>query len=236
MRTVCLTQSGTSGRAISPSGRPRLSTSSGSKRLEVGEQQQVGLVAGRDRAEVREPVPGRRVERRASRARPRARCRPRPRAHHRVDVALVGDVLRLAVVGAERHPAAGRTPARAAAARGGCAPPRPRGSAATSRRAAARGPPRASPPRGRSGSRRRRRRSASLPSTPGAWPSTCSAPRSRELRQLVLVAGDHAGEVHHLGEPDHAPPAQQRPRGRPAVSGRRGDSNVEAGTHDEAMK
>ena len=30
-----------------------------------------------------------------------------------------------------------------------------------------------------------------------------------ELRELALVARDHAGEVHHLGEPDHAPPAQQ---------------------------
>jgi hypothetical protein len=34
--------------------------------------------------------------------------------------------------------------------------------------------------------------------------------RERELRQLVLVAGDHAREVHHLGEPDHAPPPEQR--------------------------
>ena len=47
--------------------------------LQVGEEQQVGLVAGRDRAEVGEPVPERRAERRAARARPPARCRTRPR-------------------------------------------------------------------------------------------------------------------------------------------------------------
>ena len=32
----------------------------------------------------------------------------------------------------------------------------------------------------------------------------------RELRELRRRAADHAGEVHHLGEPDHAAPAQQR--------------------------
>ena len=58
-RTVCLTQSGTSGRWISPTGRPRLSTSSGTKRSRSGRSEQVGLVAGRDRAEVRQPVPDR---------------------------------------------------------------------------------------------------------------------------------------------------------------------------------
>ena len=72
--------------------------------LEVGQEQQVGLVAGRDRAEVTEPVPCGRVE----------------RGHHerilgghaecdcltddRVDVTVLGDVLRLAVVRAEREP------------------------------------------------------------------------------------------------------------------------------------
>ena len=33
--------------------------------------------------------------------------------------------------------------------------------------------------------------------------------RKRELGQLVRVAGDDAGEVHHLGEPDHAPAAEE---------------------------
>ena len=34
--------------------------------------------------------------------------------------------------------------------------------------------------------------------------------RERELRELARGAADDAGEVHHLGEPDHAPPAEQR--------------------------
>ena len=32
----------------------------------------------------------------------------------------------------------------------------------------------------------------------------------RELRELGRRAADHAGEVHHLGEPDHAPAPEQR--------------------------
>ena len=35
------------------------------------------------------------------------------------------------------------------------------------------------------------------------------AARDGELRQLALGAGDHAGEVHHLGKPDHTAPPQQ---------------------------
>ena len=34
--------------------------------------------------------------------------------------------------------------------------------------------------------------------------------RERELRELALVAGDDAGEVHHLGEAEHTPAPQQR--------------------------
>ena len=30
-----------------------------------------------------------------------------------------------------------------------------------------------------------------------------------QLRELALVAGDHAGKVHHLGEPEHAAAAQE---------------------------
>ena len=52
-------------RGSPPPDRPRLSTISGTKRSRSGRSEQVGLVAGRDRAEVREPVPERRAERRA---------------------------------------------------------------------------------------------------------------------------------------------------------------------------
>ena len=32
----------------------------------------------------------------------------------------------------------------------------------------------------------------------------------RELRELVRRAADDAGEVHHLREPEHAPPTHER--------------------------
>ena len=76
----------------------------GDERLEVGQDQDVGLVAGRDRAEVIEPVVRGRV---MGRHRERVLGRDAERdcvANHRVDVAVFGDVLRLAVVGAERDP------------------------------------------------------------------------------------------------------------------------------------
>ena len=104
-RTVCRTHSGTSACGISATGRPALSTSVGHEPLEVGEQQQVGLVARRDRAEVGRARAKRGVQRRAD-ERVLGRDPGRDRvAHHRVDVPVVGDVLRLAVVGAERDPA-----------------------------------------------------------------------------------------------------------------------------------
>ena len=105
MRTVCRTQSGTSRPAISSTGRPRFSTSSGTKRLEVGQHEHVGLVAGRDRAEVASPCHVRRVVRRASRARPPARRRPRPRrAPSQLMCPSSAMCSGLAVVGAERDP------------------------------------------------------------------------------------------------------------------------------------
>ena len=81
-----------------------MSTIEGTKRLEVREQQQVGLIAGSDRAEMAQSVPLRRVE---GGEQQRVLRRDPVRdggAHHRVDVPLVGDVLGIAVVGAERHP------------------------------------------------------------------------------------------------------------------------------------
>ena len=57
-----------------------------------------------------------------------------------------------------------------------------------------------------------------------------------ELRELGRGAADDAGEVHHLGEPDHAAPPEQRVEVARVESSRRGDSNADAGTHDDAMK
>ena len=72
---------------------------------------------GRDRAEVREAVVDGRVER-GHHDRVLGRDAERDRiAHDRVDVAVVGDVLGLAVVGAERDPVRAVLGERAAAAR-----------------------------------------------------------------------------------------------------------------------
>ena len=123
-------------------GRPRLSTSRRREAHEVGEDEQVGTVAGRDRAVAAQAVPERRVVRRHD-DRVLGRDAERDRlAHHAVDVACVGDVLRVAVVGAERDAPRRRTPRRAGAERAGSAPSTPRGRGATSRPAGARAPPR----------------------------------------------------------------------------------------------
>ena len=141
-RTLCVTHSGTGVGWDLVDRAAALEHDLGNEALEVGQEQQIGLVAGRDRAERLEPVPERRMVRRHhERVLGRNPVRHRV-ADDRVDVAVLGDVLRLAVVGAERHPRSGRTRRRAAPARAGSSPRTPRGSAATSRRGAARGPPR----------------------------------------------------------------------------------------------
>ena len=73
------THSGTCARGISATRRARLQDDVGHEALEIGEEEQVGLVAGRDRAEVGEPVPERRVERCERPGHPPAGCRTRPR-------------------------------------------------------------------------------------------------------------------------------------------------------------
>ena len=115
-RAPCrLTQSGTATGAISPTGRPRLSTTLGHERHEVAEDEDVGPPARRDRTEVVEAVVGRRVERRHHDRVLRGEAERDGVPDDRVDVPVVGDVLGLAVVGAEGHPVRARTRARAAA-------------------------------------------------------------------------------------------------------------------------
>ena len=75
----------------------------------------------------------------------------------------------------------------------------------------------------------------SFPRTPGAWPSTCARSGELKLDELALVSGDDAREVHHLGESEHAASAKEALES-PARSGRRGDSNRDAGMQDDAMK
>ena len=72
------------------------------ERLEVGEQQEIGDVAWGDRPVAVEPVPLRGVEGRHHDRVCRLDARGDRGAHHAVDVAVVGDVLRVAVVRAER--------------------------------------------------------------------------------------------------------------------------------------
>ena len=77
--------------------RPRL------EGLEVVEHDEIGLVAGRDRAEVVEAVPRCRVQRGEDERVLRRDARGDGLPHHLVQVTGVGDVLRVAVVRAERH-------------------------------------------------------------------------------------------------------------------------------------
>ena len=176
--------------------------------LEVGQQEQVGLIAGCDRAQVREAVPGGRVE-----GRHHERILGRDPggdgvAHHRVDVAVLGDVLGLAVVGAEGDPAGAVLPGKR---KQGVQVPRSRGladqephpcaqplSALLDRERLVVG---TDPGRG-VGVQRPARHA-------GRVPVHVLGSGQCELGQLVRVAGDDAGKVHHLGEADHPAPAQQ---------------------------
>ena len=106
MRTVCRTQSGISTRGHVLDRRPRFSTVVRREAHEVREDEQVGLSSPGAIAPCRaKPVPQRGMERRHQQSvlgrDPGGDRLP----HHPVDVAVVRDVLRVAVVGAERDPA-----------------------------------------------------------------------------------------------------------------------------------
>ena len=179
----------------------------GHERLEIGEDEEIGAVARGDRAEVLQAVPGRGAVRCADE---RVFGRDSERdgvAHHRVDVAVVRDVLRLAVVGAERDP------------------PRPvfgkqrqkRLQVAGSRALADQEPHACAQPFaafldgvrlvvGADPGGGVRHQGA----TAHAGGVAVDVLRECELCELGRRAADDTGEVHHLGEPDHAPPAEQR--------------------------
>jgi hypothetical protein len=175
---------------------------------EVGEEQQVGLVAGRDGAVLAQPVPERRVQRREDERILDRDPRGDRAAHHRVDVSLGGHVLRLAVVGAERHPRRAEL----------LDERQQRVEVARARRLADQQPhPGAQPlpallrrdrlvvgadARGRVGLQ-------GLPEHARRVPVDVRRAAQRQLRELGLGAADHAGEVHHLGEADHAPAPEQ---------------------------
>ena len=83
---------------------PVLQHQVGDEPFEVGQDEHVGAVPGRDRAEPLEAVPERGVERGADQRILGRDPEGDGVADHAVDVAVVRDVLRLAVVGAERDP------------------------------------------------------------------------------------------------------------------------------------
>ena len=73
-----------------------------------------------------------------------------------------------------------------------------------------------------------------MPRTPGAWPSTWS------VRPVLSFASSFGSPAMTPGKfIISATPMVRCRRSRlsmsPVVKGRRGDSNVEAGTHEEAM-
>ena len=178
----------------------------GHERLEVGQDQDIRAVAGGDRAEVVEPV----VERRAERGHDKRVLGWDPECNgvpdDRVDVPVVRDLLRLAVVGAEgdaRRPVLERERReRAQVARcGGLADEQPEP-----------GPqPLASLLHGRGlvvGADPRRGVGVQLrPENAGRM--TVDVASERQLCELGRRARDDAGEVHHLGEPQHPVPVEQ---------------------------
>src|SRR5439155_16609259 len=82
-----------------------------------------------------------------------------------------------------------------------------------------------------------------LPEQPGRVAVDVDVDRERELLQLALVAGDDAGEVHHLGQAEHPLSPQQavevaraeRPSRRLEVRGRDGRGGHEVEVERQAV-
>ena len=176
--------------------------------LEVGEDEEVGLVAGRDRSQLVEPVPERRVvgpqdERVLGGDAERDRL-----AHHAVDVPVLGDVLGIAVVGAEGD-----------AIRAELVHEREEGEQVARHRGLAdeQPHPRAQPLAPLlereslvvGADARRRVRVQLLARHPGRVAVHVLALLEEQLGELRLVPGDDAGEVHHLGDAEHPAAAQE---------------------------
>ena len=176
--------------------------------LQVGDDEHVGLVAGRERPEIAEPVPGRAVQRgHDERILGRDAARDRL-AHHAVDVALGHDVLGLAVVGAEREavrPELGdqREQVVEVARAGRLANQHPHADA-QALPALLDGPRLVVGADAGGGVRVQR-----LAEHARRVAVDVRRALERQLLELMLVAADDAGEVHHLGEPEHPASAQE---------------------------
>ena len=181
----------------------------GTEALQIREHEQIGLVAGSDRAEVAQSVPECRVQRREHDSVLGSDPGLDRLTHHAVDVSVVDDVVGIAVVRAERHQRRpellGERDERVQVARHrGLADQEPDGgaqplAALLERERLVVG---ADPGGGV--------RVQLLADDAGCMPVDVLRAMEAQLRQLALVAGDDAGEVHHLREAEHAPPAQER--------------------------
>ena len=209
IRTVWRTHSGTGAGAISPGGRPAVRTMSGTNRSRSGRTSRSARWAG-----ATAPRPARPCHVAAFRVAideriGRVDALGDRVADERVHVPVGGDVLRVAVVRAERDPVRAELPrqrdqrvqvagARRLADQEPHAGPQPLAALLDRRRLVV------GADAGRGVGLERR------PAHPGSVAVGPLGAGQRELRELGRVAGDHAGEVHHLGQPDH-PPAPQEP-------------------------
>ena len=189
-------------------GPPRLQRELGLEPFQVGQQQQVGLVAGRDRAEMPEAVPRRRVDRRQHDGVLRSDARGDRLAHHPVDVAVLGDVLGIAVVGAERDPGGAELPHQR----------QQRLEIARHRRLADQQPHAVAKPLASLVGRQRLVirpdagrdvRVELLPEQSRCVAVDLDALGESQLVELAGIAVDDSGEIHHLGEPEDAAPTEQ---------------------------
>ena len=208
-RTVWRTQAGISLRGTSSSGRPRFSTTSGTNRSRSGRTSRSASVARGDRAEPVEAVPERGMPRRHhDRVRRRDAGRDRV-AHHAVHVPAVDDVLRVAVVRAERD-----------ATRAVLADERKQRLEVPRHRRLADEQPH---PRAEALATLLDRECLVIRADPGGgvrlqllpedarrMPVDVLGALERELRELARLTGDHAREVHHLGETEHPAPTHER--------------------------
>ena len=181
----------------------------GDEPLEIGQDEHVGPVGGGHGAEAREAVPRRRVQGCHHDRIGRVDALGDRVADERVHVPVGGDVLRVAVVRAERDPVRAELPrqrdqraqvarARRLADQEPHAGPQPLAALLDRRRLVV------GADAGRGVGLKRR------PVHPGSVAVGPLGAGQRELRELGRIARDHSGEVHHLGQPDH-PPAPQEP-------------------------
>ena len=189
-------------------GPPRGQHDVGDEPLEIGQHEQVGPVGGGHGAEARKSVPCRRVQGCHHERIGRVDALGDGVADERVHMPVGGDVLRVAVVGAERDPA------RAELAR----ERDQRVQVACAGRLADEEPHAGPQPLAALLDRRRlvvgadAGRGVGLkrgPADSGCVTVGALGAVQRELRELRRIAGDHSREVHHLGQPDHPPPPQE---------------------------